>query len=304
MHDLPERISSYRNESLISGNYSAVIDAYYDTYWKSFSTRYHAHTHIELMYIVKGDCEILVDGSALKFKKNEFILIDSNTFHQLIVDQKGCHIINLEFHFEARTGILPPMAAFFCVSDNIKELFSSSKSFFYLKDMDGISHILQGIISSQRGDADAHLLTHLMFTQLLLKISHTIRDSKKSNYGAYLYVRTAIAYLESHYDSNITIQEIADAVNLHPSYLQKLFRRNMGCTVFDYLCNLRLEKSKVLLTTTDMLITDIPSYIGINSVQYYINLFRRKNNCTPLQYRREHSALYRKDGYVDSFLLP
>lgn len=65
----------------------------------------------------------------------------------------------------------------------------------------------------------------------------------------------------------------------------------MGCTIIEYLTKIRIEKAKMLITQTDIPITKVASFIGMNSSQYFSKVFKKHIGITP-------SAL-RKKGIID-----
>ncbi|MFI3214789.1 MAG: cupin domain-containing protein, partial [Eubacteriales bacterium] len=101
-----KQITGYNSEKLSTENYFACIDAFYITNWINFVSRYHAHSHIEIMYVEKGSCTIDIGESLYHFKRGEFIIINANTYHKLLVENEPCQIINLEFHFQSITDDL------------------------------------------------------------------------------------------------------------------------------------------------------------------------------------------------------
>ncbi|MFI3215166.1 MAG: AraC family transcriptional regulator, partial [Eubacteriales bacterium] len=218
------------------------------------------------------------------------------------VENEPCQIINLEFHFQSITDDLLSFSSIIRQSRYMMGLLSCQNNYYCLRDSGDLKYLLRSIISTQSIESDRFLLTQLQISELLIRISHSIDEFSLDNrQDTFTYVKKVMNFLEINYDRDLTVDDIAAHVNLHPSYLQKIFKKNLNCTMFAYLKKLRIEKSKMLLSTTDLLITEIPSYIGMNSVQYYVNLFHKINHCTPLQYRKEHSSAFRTDEYDDSF---
>lgn len=298
-------VLSFNDPQLLSDSYETYIDSYYNRFWKDFSSRYHAHLHTEIMYVVKGSCTVRFDNTKIHLKKAEYVLINPSVYHQLTVGEEGCHIINLEFHFNQSSDNTITISRILKESKNIVNLQNDPQDYYLLKDPGNfICAALRSIIEFQILKEDNELLTQLVMSELLIKISQGIGVNKTTLHNdSYYYIKKVILFLESNYDKNLTIQEIADYISLHPSYLQRKFKESMNCTIFEYLCNLRIEKSKYFLEVTDLPITDIPSYIGMNSIQYYINLFHKKNGCTPLQYRKNKRVIHKNSEYRSSFLV-
>ena len=99
----------------------------------------------------------------------------------------------------------------------------------------------------------------------------------------------AIAYIRENLSKDLSVQDISKEVNVSKSVLYKQFHRYYGCTVSEYINQLRVEKSTALLTHTNFSIEDISQQCGFLSAAYYSKVFKRLKNTTPLKYRREHS---------------
>jgi two-component system, response regulator YesN len=76
-------------------------------------------------------------------------------------------------------------------------------------------------------------------------------------------------YLKENYTQTIGLDEIA--VNFHksPAYLSSLFSKNTGVTLFEYIINMRMEKAKELLRTTNKKISDICQQVGYENQRYF-----------------------------------
>lgn len=101
-------------------------------------------------------------------------------------------------------------------------------------------------------------------------------------------VKKCIAYLQENYnDPNISLQTLANLLELSPAYLSTIFSQTEGVTLIEYLTNLRLEHAKELLKTTQMKIIDITFEIGYSDPNYFSFTFKKKNGLSPKEYRKE-----------------
>lgn len=78
------------------------IDGYYTTTFQPFDMPYHCHDNYELIYIVQGNCSVILlndsqeKNETVTLFTNQFIVINSGQFHRLIVDESNTKIMNLE----------------------------------------------------------------------------------------------------------------------------------------------------------------------------------------------------------------
>ena len=98
-------------------------------------------------------------------------------------------------------------------------------------------------------------------------------------------VVTCIDYIYNHLHYKITLKELAQAADLSESYLSKLFRKEMGVTVSQYISQKRVEAAENLLKYSDFSCADISNYLCFNSESYFIQVFKSYTKMTPKEYR-------------------
>ncbi|WP_135553436.1 response regulator transcription factor [Paenibacillus cymbidii] len=81
-------------------------------------------------------------------------------------------------------------------------------------------------------------------------------------------------YVESHYQGKLSLQEIADAVNVSKPYLANVFRQETGTTIWNYLIAVRMRKAKELLLTTNKKLNDIAAEIGYTDSAHFAKVFK------------------------------
>lgn len=95
-----------------------------------------------------------------------------------------------------------------------------------------------------------------------------------------------IRYIDSHlFDSELTLDTIAQHMYLNKSYLARLFKSEFNITVGEYIQKNRLEHSVMLLKNTDLSIKDISVRSGYNNVNYFSRVFKSYYHVSPNQYR-------------------
>ena len=97
-----------------------------------------------------------------------------------------------------------------------------------------------------------------------------------------------IDYMEKHLSEKITLEDLSELMHFDKSYLIERFKSLWGLPPKQYLNALRLEKAKELLVTTDKTVTDIAQETGFQSIHYFSSFFKRKENMTPLNYRKRY----------------
>lgn len=99
-------------------------------------------------------------------------------------------------------------------------------------------------------------------------------------------VAQARRYIESNYQENISRNEVAGSVFLTPEYLARIFKKETGMSINTYIAECRLERAKVLLSDTQMSVSQVAVEVGFNGLPYFISSFRKKFGTAPGEYRR------------------
>lgn len=98
-------------------------------------------------------------------------------------------------------------------------------------------------------------------------------------------VRMALLYMEEHYQSDLTLTELAEIVNLSPSYFSTLFNNITSMTFVNYLTRMRISHAQKLLRTTNLHIYEIAEQAGYKNSYYFNRIFKNQQGITPLEYR-------------------
>ena len=99
-------------------------------------------------------------------------------------------------------------------------------------------------------------------------------------------IRDAISYIREHLGTNMSIGEIAAAVHLNPQYFMRLFKKETGMSVLEYITDCRLASAKQMLEDTNLPITEVSLAAGYDNFSYFSKLFRRNEGMSPSEYRK------------------
>lgn len=92
-------------------------------------------------------------------------------------------------------------------------------------------------------------------------------------------------YIKSNYYKDISLNSLAEMVYLNTSYLSTIFKAETGCGINKYIKNVRMEKAKEMLLTTNMKIADIGISVGFKNDSYFVKSFRDHFGKTPEKMR-------------------
>ncbi len=105
--------------------------------------------------------------------------------------------------------------------------------------------------------------------------------------GGQSIIRRVLGFVEQEYMHDISLEQIADRVQLSPSYLSFYFKKETGRNFIKYLTMFRLEKAKELLRTTDIKIVTVSEMVGYLNSSYFCLLFKNHTGKTPAKFRED-----------------
>ncbi len=110
----------------------------------------------------------------------------------------------------------------------------------------------------------------------------TLRDMEQSQF------EKARSYIRANLDKNLSRTEIARQVYLSPDYLTRLFKKETGYLLKDYVLMEKMKLAKSLLVESDFSISIIASKVGYVNFSHFTQTFKKLENMTPQEYRQTH----------------
>ena len=98
-------------------------------------------------------------------------------------------------------------------------------------------------------------------------------------------IKKVTQYVQDNLSKELSLDAVAQQVNMSSFYLSKLFKEETGETFINYVTDRRLEKSSQLLKETEKSIKEITADVGYNDQNYFSKLFKNKYGLSPTEYR-------------------
>lgn len=96
-------------------------------------------------------------------------------------------------------------------------------------------------------------------------------------------------YINEHLDSELRRDELADYVHLNPDYLTRVFKKETGCTIKEYVIRQKMEEAKALLHTTNLPISFIAAKVGYCNFSHFSYTYKKILGVTPQEERQSVS---------------
>ncbi len=102
-------------------------------------------------------------------------------------------------------------------------------------------------------------------------------------------IEEALHYITIHLHEKVTLEKVAEAVGLSACHLSRIFKKEVGTSMVDYVQKERVEAAKHMLVNSDETLAAISQYLYFSTQSYFIRIFKKYTGVTPGQYRRSHS---------------
>jgi AraC-like DNA-binding protein len=99
-------------------------------------------------------------------------------------------------------------------------------------------------------------------------------------------IERAMELLQAHYMEDLSLEECADRLSTSPYTLSRSFKQVAGLNYVDYIMNVRIDKAKELLMSTQLKISEIAEQVGYQH-SYFNKIFKGAVGSTPTQYREQ-----------------
>lgn len=251
----------------------------------------HTHEFLELGYIYKGTGSYHIDGVDYIAQMGDIFIIPPNVSH-----------------FEINNPECPFQINFLMVkfnSENLEYILDMIKSLqgkIHIEQMHKVKVIFDDItdevIIQNPGylssiDAKLKSLIILLYRQAHLSVNEahrTIASINTPEMNKDLIEKIEL-YLYEHIDEKCSIESLAQQFFYHPKHLSKIFQKEKGLMLSEYIQKMRNDKAKEMLKETDTAINEISEKLGYSSVSHFYKSFKKETGKTPFIYRQQYLSV-------------
>ena len=271
------------------------VNCYYHRTYENFTMALHSHKRVEIMYVENGELTVEYyeaegdEKKTLTLLSHDYVIIDTDIKHTIIVPSVATRIINLEMEISLKN---PPavltLQGLMDTDKNIVDFLKSREPIVKLSDFNNLSHLLLMIQDNLEKQAENSNKTFIDFSlaALFVQICDDYHMQKRSPVAARIkYVRQAVYYIHMRYQFPVSSTDVAEYVNVSQNYLNTLFKKDFGQTIVDYLNAYRISKAKSLIEKSTIPYSQIFRQVGYRTKQNFNKNFIRYTGMTPREYR-------------------
>ena len=265
----------------LSFQLESITKSKYDSDWHS---TLHTHPFTELFYVVDGKGEFNIQGQRFPVKANDFVIINPQVEHTelsspdepleyIVLGIKGLSFSNLTPVSEGGHPF-----SFFNLRDEQKDILR------YLNAM------VQEATSQQMSyELVCHNLLEILLIKILRHQHFDLEVGKQSK--ATKDISFIKHYLETYYHESIQLEDLASMTHLSRFYISHSFKKEIGMSPMEYLIDIRIKESKILLRTTNYSISQVADIVGFTTPTYFSKQFRKSTGISPTDYREQFQGV-------------
>ena len=205
-------------------------------------------------------------GNVERVKEN-FIKIKENYYNGkgVLSDDP---VKNVRYHFIISTAITSRV----CIENGMSHDLAYTLSDIYIRRADKCESI-EKIID--------------MIGEMHMDYAERMRELKKEHVIS-IHIRKCIDYIYDNLQEKLTVRSMAEYLQIDPTYLSKLFSKEVGISFREFIINARVGAAKSMLAYSDFSFSEVSLSLGFSSQSAFTDTFKRLTGMTPGKYR----ALY------------
>ena len=232
------------------------------------------HENIEILACFEGSGTLLCDSESYEFTVGDVLVINSNQVHCASSEHGTVyHCFIIENDFCASNGL-----------DMTKLRFRTKISDPTLyEDAISLAELIKACKTDSTFYSKAQICSRLLSLLVSLCRNFTATECADSNFAGNERVKKALNYINSHYSSTITLDELADFIGVSKFHLSREFKRLTGQTVFEYVISFRCKMARRLIKEGRS-VSDSAIHAGFDNLSYFSKQFKRVFGILPSAY--------------------
>ena len=229
-------------------------------------------TEYVMVIVLDGETEYIINDHKYLAKKNDLIifapkLVRTGRTNPLRPWSFISIIFHMELNKEAQEFFNKSILIWNNIGDSIRKLFFEASRAWI-----GKNPLFQ-------------VKCNMLGTEILYKIILSNMPYNKVPHIKKL--EKARRTIQENFRNNISVEELAESIDMSVSYFRRLFHEAYGCSPMQYIMNLRIENARDLLLSGEVNVTEAARLSGFEDIYYFSTLFKRKTGSTPTQMIRK-----------------
>lgn len=257
----------------------------------------HVHEFVELIFITEGICEHRINGKQYPAEKGDLLFVNYGQTHSFRAKTNEYEYYNLLYtpRFFSEKLInseniydifeIPLFREFYNLPMSSEQIvrFREDEYMQVKKIVEEMEKEFIGKNIGYRSILDGY--SRILFSKLLRKIKNVNADAQTRTYINEI-TSECLAYINEKCFGKITLQEIAAHTFYNPAYFSRIFKKQVGINLTDYIKEKRIREAARLLRDSSLTVEDVMSRVGYTDKNHFYKNFKEIYQMTPAAYRK------------------
>ncbi len=254
----------------------------------------HTHEYIEILYCLKGNYSIWLNGKFFNFSKGDMVVINSHEMHTIKSNLDGEYIV-IKFvpdiiHAAGNSALEAKYITPFLINNSkhqrvfkateIENTQIPEKILSVLEEYTSQSYGYELAMRTDIGGIFLWILRYWNSNNIDLSLDMSVNDSLA------VQVQKVMDYISVNFQDAITVSFAAQMCNVSYSYFSRIFKQITKHSFSEYLNYVRITEAEKLLASTDLTMTEIAMQTGFSTSSYFIQQFKLHKHISPKQFRK------------------
>lgn len=290
-----EKNSMKNNDNSDSIEISSLSSIYYFEFDDTFLDRADTHPAWEMVYIDRGECNIIADDKTLRLHQGDMYFHKPNEIHMLqTVKGIAPNIFIIDFYsdsvamryFENRL-----LTATMSTKQHISAIIHEASNTFDQQFNDPFTSqlILKDEGRLWAGEQTIKLRLELMLIELVRENQYYLSGPKMFVSKEIIedeFILKIISFMEDRLYGKFTMDELSHELSFGKTYISKCFVKACGYSIIDYFTKMKINEAKKLIRTSRFNFFEISEMLMFSNSHYFSTVFKKYTGMTPSQYKK------------------
>lgn len=256
----------------------------------------HWHQSIELSFTMHGQIDhFIINGVDHQTHPGEILVINTQVVHSVRSNTNSPKdlMLTMLFPYSLVLQVFPKMDQYLIDLKPLAELSIDQIAQYHQLQVLFSKIVTTKLASNHSFQSLELIILSYQVLEILLKYFLKQRDNNSRlsrNLIITGHLRTALDFIQEHYQEPFSLQDVADNCHLARQYLQRIFRQNMGVTLGNYIKNYRAQKAYQDLRNSSKTLTAIAMNNGFSGIRSLNRAMVSNYGQTSMKIRKSFSA--------------
>lgn len=240
---------------------------------------FHWHNSIEVLCVLDGRLQLIVNGTSHTLNAGDCIAISSGLVHDVANTPNHAFVLQLPLHILSPFVASPQHLHFNIVKEKHPTAYKAMLNNFHK-----MNEIIQTKKKGFLFDAELCLIRILKILVIYFTETKPLQGRVSNS------IQEMLAYINEHFSESLSVKELAIQAGYNANYLSRLFHEQTGMTLLDYIYRIRLTHFHAKLIKTDTAIKELMLECGLTNERTTREFFQKIYGALPLEIRkRQHT---------------